>query len=374
MFKEIRKDMSDYLCLMQTGTDINGKRMTITDLYPGMSISNAASSAPEGAVLLRLHPGVYKEKVFIRRDGVTVEGTGSSADDVKIEWGDYAYEIMPDGIKRGTFRSYTFFIKGNGNSLKNLTIENTSFPGDAAGQAIALFAEGDIEAQGVVLESFQDTLFTGPLPYKEKEPGGFRGPTESDERIPCIQHYKKCSISGDVDFIFGSATCLFEDCDIISRNRYAYACTDNAGYSANPESNINKTEKTDFKGRHTDDPERVYGYCTAASTYEGLEYGYVFKDCRFLNDGCPERSVYLGRPWREHARTELIDCYIDEHIREEGFNDWGKTDAHESIFYAECDSSGPGASGKRASFVKKMSREEAEYHYGEISKKVSKKV
>lgn len=322
--------------------------MTVIDLHPGMSISDAASSAPEGAVLLRLHPGVYVEKVYIRRSGVTVEGTGASPDDVRIEWGDYAYEIMPDGIKRGTFRSYTFFIKGDENCLKDLTIENTSYPREKAGQAIALFAEGNFTGEKLILKSYQDTLFTGPLPYKEKEPGGFRGPTEFDERIPCVQYYKGCSIRGDIDFIFGSATCFFEGCDIISRN----------GYEASEEEAPDST---------------VYGYCTAASTYEGAEYGYVFEKCRFLNDGCPKESIYIGRPWREHARTVLINCYLDEHIRKEGFDDWGKKEAHESILYAEYGSEGPGASEKRASFVKLLTPDEAaSYSKDRVLKSVKK--
>ena len=321
-----------------------GVRMNIIDLHPGMSISDAASSVPEGAVLLRLHPGIYREKVFIRRSDVTVEGLGSAPEDVRIEWGDYAFEMMPDGIKRGTFRSYTFFIKGDGNCLKNITIENTSYPREMAGQAIALFAEGDFTGEKLVLNSYQDTLFTGPLPYKEKEPGGFIGPTEFDERIPCKQYYRECRISGDIDFIFGSSSCYFEDCDIISRNGY------------------------------NDSKHEVYGYCTAASTYEGLKYGYVFENCRFLNDGCPERSVYLGRPWREHARTVLINCYLGEHIREEGFHDWGKTDAHDSILYAEYGSEGPGASGERASFVRSLNEGDAgEYSRDAFMKSVCRK-
>ena len=316
--------------------------MTEIDIFPGMSISDAASSKNEGAVLLRLHPGVYREKVFIKRDDVTVEGMGPSPDDVRIEWDDHAYEIMPDGIKRGTFRSYTFFIKGNGNCLKNLTVENTSFPRQKAGQAIALFAEGNLTAERVVLRSFQDTLFTGPLPFKEKEPGGFRGPTEFDERIPCIQYYRECRISGDIDFIFGSATCYFEECDIISRNGYA----DEDGNVTDPGSSA-----------PDDEP---YGYCTASSAYENVRYGYVFDRCRFLNEGCPPKSVYLGRPWREHAGTVLIDCYLGEHIKDEGFHDWGKKEAHETVCYAEYRSKGPGANGVRASFVRSLTSKEAE--------------
>ncbi len=342
---------------------LSGGRMTVIDLHPGMSISNAASSAPEGAVLLRLHPGVYSEKVYIRRSDVTVEGMGASSDDVRIEWGDYAYEIMQDGIKRGTFRSYTFFIKGDDNRLKNLTIENTSYPREKAGQAIALFAEGDFTGEGLVLRSYQDTLFTGPLPYKEKEPGGFRGPTEFDERIPCTQYYKGCRIYGDIDFIFGSATCYFEECDIISRNGIDDG--KRAAERVNSEAETGSADPAD---------DVVYGYCTAASTYEGMTYGYVFERCRFLNDGCPAESVYIGRPWREHARTVLINCYLDGHIKKEGFDDWGKKEAHETIFYGELCSEGPGAMGKRASFVKKLPPGEEEFYSRDRVLKSLKKV
>ncbi len=287
--------------------------MKIIDLKPGMSISEAASLAPEGAVLLRLAPGVYKEKVYIRRDDITIKGMGEDPSDVSIEWDDYAFFIMPDGIKRGTFRSYTFFIKGDGNRLENLCIKNTASPREKCGQCIALFAEGDrFEAIGCIFDSFQDTLFTGPLPLKEMEPGGFRGPTENDERIIGKQYYKKCRISGDVDFIFGSALCFFDECDIVSK---------------------------------------APGYCAAPSTYEREQYGYVFNSCRFLNEGCPKESVYLARPWRNYARMVLVSCYLDDHINETGFHDWDKTGAHDKFYFAEIESYGPGASKNRANYV-----------------------
>ena len=60
----------------------------------------------------------------------------------------------------------------------------------------------------------QDTLFTGPLPMKEKQPGGFVGPTEFAPRIPGRQLYEDCFISGEVDFIFGSAICYFKNCQV----------------------------------------------------------------------------------------------------------------------------------------------------------------
>ena len=49
------------------------------------------------------------------------------------------------------------------------------------------------------MHGHQDTLFTGPLPMKEKEPGGFRGPTEFAKRIPGHQLYEDCYIEGEID-------------------------------------------------------------------------------------------------------------------------------------------------------------------------------
>lgn len=71
-------------------------------------------------------PGIYHEKLSLMRPNVTIEGAGASPSDTVISFGDYGYEIMPDGIKRGTFRSYTFFVHAADVTLRNLTIENTA--------------------------------------------------------------------------------------------------------------------------------------------------------------------------------------------------------------------------------------------------------
>ena len=103
-------------------------------------------------------------------------GRRSIPSDTVISFGDYGYEIMPDGIKRGTFRSYTFFVHAADVTLRNLTIENTAGDSKTHGQAIALYAECDrFVAEYCRILGHQDTLFTGPLPPEEYEPGGFRG-------------------------------------------------------------------------------------------------------------------------------------------------------------------------------------------------------
>lgn len=278
--------------------------------------------------VIRLAPGVYREKVVLARSHTTIEGT--SAESTRIVWGDGAREILEDGMKRGTFRTATLRTDGAHITLRRLTIENDAAPREKAGQAIALYADGDhLLVEDCVLRSFQDTLFTAPLPPKEIEKNGFIGPKQHAPRVPQRHTYRRCRIEGDVDFIFGGAAAWFEGCDIVA--------VDGRGDRRAP----------------------FAAFCTAASTPENQAYGYVFKACRFLNGGCPAGSVYLGRPWREWAKTVLLDCELGEHIAPAGFDDWGKTHAHGTVLFAEYGSRGPGAAGERAAFVRTLREREA---------------
>lgn len=68
---------------------------------------------------------------------------GDDASNTILTYDDYAREIMPDGIKRGTFRTYTLFLDAPDITLCNLTVENAAGAGKEVGQAIALYAEGE---------------------------------------------------------------------------------------------------------------------------------------------------------------------------------------------------------------------------------------
>ncbi len=287
------------------------------------TIQQAVDAAKSGDVIF-IKNGVYKERVEITKPDITL--IGESADTV-LDFNYYARMIMPDGIKRGTFRSYTMLINTDNFTCKNMTIKNSAGFGSEVGQAIAVYAEGNnIFFENCRLIGHQDTLFTGPLPEQEYEKGGFRGPTEFAPRVQGNQIYKNCFISGEVDFIFGSAEAYFDGCEIFS-------------YNCNKEIN---------------------GYVTAASTYKDSETGYVLYNCRLTSD-CPDNSVYLGRPWRDHAKTVFINCDFGAHICDEGFHDWNKENARENAFYAvfNCTKNGR-AFTPTAAFVKTISEEYAE--------------
>ncbi len=271
-------------------------------------------------VVIHISPGTYHEKLEIRQEGLVLEG--EHAADTIITYDDAANDRMPDGEKRGTFRSYTLLADAPRIQLRNLTIENGAALREHVEQAIALYAEGEgIVVSDCRLLGAQDTLFTGPLPPKEVIPGGFKGPKEFAPRVNGRQLYRHCYICGTVDFIFGSATAYFEDCMLHSLGRPG-------------------------------------GYVTAGSSPEGQEYGYVFSNCHFTGDA-PEGSIYLGRPWRDYAKVVILDSILEAHIKPEGWHDWDKERAHETAFFAEYGNTGPGAAGKRAEWCHSLTKEEA---------------
>ncbi len=283
--------------LIVSSNPLSGNFRTITE-----AINSLPASCTE-PVIISLEPGVYREKLTIDRDFVTIQGTGISPHETILSYDDYAFAQMEDGTNRGTFRSYSVFVDAHDVTLKNLTIENASGDENKVGQAIALYVDGDrFQCIDCRLLGRQDTLFTGPLPPKELQPGGFIGPKQYAPRINGRHYYKNCYICGNIDFIFGSATAYFDHCLL--------------------ESLMHREGQT------------IQGYVTAPSTPEGQEYGYVFWECSFLSAECPKESVYLARPWRDYGKCVFLKCTAGAHIHPEIFHDWNKPAARENAFFA----------------------------------------
>lgn len=303
------------------------------------------SLSPDGTepVTIEIDPGIYHEKITINRPFVTLVGGGAQPSDTVLSYDDYANQIMADGSKTGTFRSYSLFVDAHDVTLRNLTIENASGDSPTHGQAIALYADGDrLTVDSCRILGHQDTLFTGPLPEKELVKGGFIGPKQFSPRLKTRQSYKNCYICGDVDFIFGGAAAYFEACTIESLRRFP----DSAAESKDP-------------SRKDADPP-VQGYVTAASTPKDQAYGYVFFQCRLISKDCPEASVYLGRPWRNYAKTVFIDCDFGPHIHPALFHDWNKEEARKTVLYGVSAKDGKQTFPQRADFVQLLTKEQAD--------------
>ena len=299
--------------------------MTIFDVNPTgsghfLTLSDALSAAAQadGPAKIRLFPGTYQGQIVISVPGITLAGMGDSPADTVITGALSAKEILADGKKRGTFRTYTLMVDAPGVTLEHLTVENTAGPGETAGQAIALYVDGNgFHGKNCRFLGHQDTLFTAPLPPKEIEPGGFIGPKQNAPRSDGTHYYENCYIEGGVDFVFGGAAAYFEGCTFCSNEP---------------------------------------GFIFAPSTPKGRPYGYVCRDCRFTaswlsqsgssspSDGAPSDPVYLGRPWRDYGKAVLISCWIDSHIHPSGWDDWGKAEARKTVLFAQYGCLGPGSS------------------------------
>ena len=199
----------------------------------------------------------------------------------------------------GTFNSYTLKIAGDGIELKNLTVENSA---GQVGQAVALHVEGDrCVFRNCRFLGNQDTLYAAGQKSR--------------------QYYADCYIDGTTDFIFGAATAVFDRCTLHSKRN---------------------------------------SFITAASTPKSKLFGYVFRNCKLTADEEIDR-VFLGRPWRDYARTVFLNCYLGEHIVAEGWHNWSQPHREETAFYAEYQSTGPGANpAGRVNWSHQLSTEQAE--------------
>lgn len=268
----------------------------------------------EEKTLIHIGEGVFHEKIFCEKSDISFIGEG--IDKTIIEFDDGAFEEMEDGSKRGTFRTATAFFGGKRVVVKNMTIKNTVGDGYTHGQALAVYADSDeCYFENVKMTGCQDTLFCAPLPLTERQKNGFMGPRVLNPRKKTKQYYKNCEIYGDVDFIFGGADAVFDDCFIQCNNRK-------------------------LQPHGEDNGERfINGYITAAC---GSKYdlGFVFRNCTVKGeDGCDEASVFLGRPWRDEAKTVFLDCKMDKTVAPERFSGWGGITKDEpTVTYGEYNS------------------------------------
>ncbi len=245
----------------------------------------AALSATDPAqpLTLVLAAQVFEEKVFCEHRAVRIIGQGM--DETVIRWHDGGFHPHPNGRKTGTFRSYTACFDGELLCMERLTVENTAGEGEKHGQAIALAVYSRTAyVKHVRLKSYQDTLFMGPLPDKERQPDGFLGPRQFAPRVPSRQYYEACEILGDVDFIFGGADAVLSRCHI-------HAVGQRSGFA-----------------------------CAPSGKASGL--GMVFEHCLFSAD--EPGSLRLARPWRSEGKAAFLYCETGRALADTAFDPWAE--------------------------------------------------
>ena len=196
--------------------------------------------------------------------------------------------------------AFAVLVNASDFRAEHLTFENSFGPGS---QAVAVFVDAERATfQDCRFLGWQDTLFVNGSRHL----------------------FKDCYIEGHVDFIFGTASAVFENCAVHSKGA---------------------------------------GYVTAHyRTGDEENTGFVFIRCRLTGENTGN-GVYLGRPWRPYARVVFIDCWLDEHIKPEGWDNWRDPAREKTAWFAEYNSKGPGAKpSARVAWSKQLtSREAAEF-------------
>ncbi len=276
---------------------------------------NKVRDHAERRVVIHIKAGTYNEKVVIPafKRNITLQGEG--AEQTIITHNDHTGKPFRGIDATGdpnysTYTSYTLLIAASDCRLEDLTVQNTA---GRVGQAVALHTEGDrIAIFRCQILGNQDTLYLAR--------GGSR------------VYVEKSFIAGTTDFIFGAATAYFLDCTIQSLSN---------------------------------------SYITAASTQKEDPYGFVFKGCSLVAKDVQVDKVFLGRPWRPHAKTVFIDTKMGNHITAEGWHAWpgDKNFPHkeQTAFYAEYGSkiSGMDANEGRVAWAKKLRKEDLAHYTAE---------
>ena len=181
---------------------------------------------------------------------------------------------------------------GPGFVATDITFRNTA--GAIKHQAVAVRNGADLSTfYRCSFEGYQDTLYAHSL----------------------RQFYRECDIYGTVDFIFGNAAALFQNCNIHPRLPMPG--------QFNPITAQGRT-----------DPNQNTGISIHNCTIRAAD------DLASSNS---TTQTYLGRPWKEYSRTVYMQSFMDSLINTVGWREWDGNFALSTLYYAEYDNTGPGS-------------------------------
>ncbi|WCJ28896.1 Plant invertase/pectin methylesterase inhibitor superfamily [Euphorbia peplus] len=259
------------------------------------TISAAIKKAPQFSnrrIIIYVMAGRYEEnnlKVGRKKQNLMFIGDGKGK--TVISGGKSVYDNMT------TFHTASFAATGAGFIARDITFEN--WAGPAKHQAVALRVGAD---HAVVYRcniiGYQDTLYV-----------------HSNR-----QFFRECDIYGTVDFIFGNAAVVFQNCSIYARKPMAL-------------------QKNTITAQNRKDPNQNTGISIHA--------------CRIMaaSDLAPVKAsfpTYLGRPWKLYSRVVYMLSNMGDHIHPRGWLEWNTTFALDTLYYGEYMNYGPGgAVGQR---------------------------
>jgi pectin methylesterase-like acyl-CoA thioesterase len=187
---------------------------------------------------------------------------------------------------------YIAAVSGAGFVARDMTFINNAGPEKY--QAVALRMGADFAAiYRCSIAGYQDTLYVHSL----------------------RQFYRECDIFGTVDFIFGNAAVVFQECNIYARKPLA-------------------NQKNTITAQGRKDPNQ--------------NTGISLHNCRIkaAADLSPFKAAYptyLGRPWKLYSRTVILKSFLDDLIHPAGWLEWSGEFALRTLYFGEYMNVGPGA-------------------------------
>ncbi|KAF5178562.1 Pectinesterase/pectinesterase inhibitor [Thalictrum thalictroides] len=252
------------------------------------TITDAVNAAPNSTKRFVIHikAGGYFENVEVVKKKQMIMFVGDGLGKTVIK----ASRNAVDGWT--TYQSATLAVVGDGFIARDLTVENAAGP--YKHQAVALRSTADQSAfYRCSFVGYQDTLYVHT--YR--------------------QFYKDCDIYGTIDFIFGNAAAVLQNCNLYARRP-------------------NPNQQNIFTAQGREDCNQNTGIsiisCKVAAAADLLPVKSQFK-------------TYLGRPWKNCSRTVFINSQLDDLVDPKGWLEWNGTFALDTLYYGEYMNRGPGS-------------------------------
>ncbi|KDP33979.1 hypothetical protein JCGZ_07550 [Jatropha curcas] len=236
--------------------------------------------------VIKIKAGVYNEIVEISREKTNIMLIGDGMTKTIIR----GHKNFVDGFS--TFDSATLAVSGDKFLARDLTIINTAGPHKY--QAVAARVTSNAAFYRCKFIGYQDTLFAHSL----------------------RQFYRECTIQGTIDFIFGNAAAIFQNCLILARKPL-----------------LGQSNMITAQGRR--DPNQNTGFSLQNCTI------LAAKD---LNPKIRQQiSTFLGRPWGNYSRTMVMKSYLGDLIHPQGWYKWDDYSTLDKVEYIEHLNHGPGS-------------------------------
>ncbi|KAL9320238.1 hypothetical protein ACSQ67_012077 [Phaseolus vulgaris] len=262
------------------------KQYEIIRKKEGMTAAPDNFRVINGFFVIHVVGGVYEEYVSIPTEKQYLMMIGDGINQTIIT-GNHS---VADGWT--TFSSATFAVIGQGFVAINITFRNTA--GAMKHQAVALRSGADFSAfYNCSFEGYQDTLYAHSL----------------------TQFYRDCDIYGTVDFIFGNAGVVLQNCNIYPRLPMEHQFN---VITAQGRTDMNQNSGISVH------------MCTLTAASDLASSNRTIK-------------TYLGRPWKPYSQTVYMQSFMNSLIDPLGWVPWLGKFQLDTLYYAEFDNRGPGS-------------------------------